>query len=194
MAVTVLDTNRRVFANLKYIYFTPWTSESALGTTTYNLVNIVGDTTSVEQADNDVSTIDSEFTDDPLYENIKLGARTFSCECIDFQNTVLKEMFGWDTDATTGTALAPTAYTDMYCKIELGFNSTSDIVVLPKVKLNAKAVLSSMKTDASRGTITGTCYKAYVKAGTKTGQTTMATIAAAQATTYQVSATEISGS
>lgn len=192
MAVTVLDTNRRVFTNLKYIYFTPWTSESEIGTDTYNLVNIVGDTTSVEQADNDVSSIDSEFTDDPLYENIKLGARTFTCECIDFQNPVLKNLFGWDTDDTTGTALAPTSYTDIYCKIELGFNSTADIVVLPKVKLNSKSVLSSMKTDASRGTITGTCYKAYIKAGTKTGQTTMATVASANKSDYTVSATAIS--
>lgn len=192
MAVTVLDSNRRVFTNLKYIYFTPWSNESTLGTTTYNLVNIVADTTSVEQADNDVNSLDSEFTDNPLYENVKLGNKTFTCECIDFQNDVLKNLFGWDTDATTGTALAPIAYSDLYCKIELGFNSTNDIVVLPKVKLNSKAVLSTMKTDASRGTISGTCYKAYIKAGTKTGQSDMATVASDQATSYTVSATAIS--
>lgn len=188
---TVLDSSRRVFANLKYLYFTPWTDESTLGTTTYDIVNIVGDTTSVEQEDNEVNEIPHEFSSEPLYENVTLGNKTFTCECLDFQNDILKEMMGWDTDET-GNAFAPIQYKDLYCKIEMGFNSTNDIVVLPKVKLNSKAVLSSMKTDASRGTITGTCYSAWVKAGTKVGETDMAAIAQANVADYEVSATELS--
>lgn len=188
---TVLDSKRRVFANLKYLYFTPWTDESTLGTTTYDIVNIVGDTTSVEQEDNEVNEIPHEFSSEPLYENVTLGNKTFTCECLDFQNDILKEMMGWDTDET-GNAFAPIQYKDLYCKIEMGFNSTEDIVVLPKVKLNSKAVLSSMKTDASRGTISGTCYSAWVKAGTKVGETDMAAIAKANVATYEVSATELS--
>lgn len=187
---TVLDSSRRVFANLKYLYFTPWTDESTLGTTTYDIVNIVGDTTSVEQEDNEVNEIPHEFSSEPLYENVTLGNKTFTCECLDFQNDILKEMMGWDTDEA-GNAFAPIQYKDLYCKIEMGFNSTDDIVVLPKVKLNSKAVLSSMKTDASRGTITGTCYSAWVKAGTKVGETDMAAIAQANVADYEVSATEI---
>ena len=188
---TVLDSKRRVFANLKYLYFTPWTDESTLGTTTYDIVNIVGDTTSVEQEDNEVNEIPHEFSSEPLYENVTLGNKTFTCECLDFQNDILKEMMGWDTDET-GNAFAPIQYKDLYCKIEMGFNSTEDIVVLPKVKLNSKAVLSSMKTDASRGTISGTCYSAWVKAGTKVGETDMAAIAKANVADYEVSATELS--
>lgn len=188
---TVLDSKRRVFANLKYLYFTPWTDESTLGTTTYDIVNIVGDTTSVEQEDNEVNEIPHEFSSEPLYENVTLGNKTFTCECLDFQNDILKEMMGWDTDES-GNAFAPIQYKDLYCKIEMGFNSTEDIVVLPKVKLNSKAVLSSMKTDASRGTISGTCYSAWVKAGTKVGETDMAAIAKANVANYEVSATELS--
>lgn len=188
---TVLDSKRRVFANLKYLYFTPWTDESTLGDTTYDIVNIVGDTTSVEQEDNEVNEIPHEFSSEPLYENVTLGNKTFTCECLDFQNDILKEMMGWDTDET-GNAFAPIQYKDLYCKIEMGFNSTEDIVVLPKVKLNSKAVLSSMKTDASRGTISGTCYSAWVKAGTKVGETDMAAIAKTNVANYEVSATELS--
>lgn len=183
----VLDSTRRVFANLKYLYFTPWTDESTLGTTTYDIVNIVGDTTSVEQEDNEVNEIPHEFSSEPLYENVTLGNKTFTCECIDFQNDILKEMMGWETDGA-GNAFAPIQYKDLYCKIEMGFNSTDDIVVLPKVKLNSRAVLSSMKTDASRGTITGTCYSAFVTAGTTTKETDMAAIAAANAESYTVKA------
>lgn len=185
---TVLDSTRRVFANLKYLYFTPWTDETTLGTTTYDIVNIVGDTTSVEQADNEVNEIPHEFSSEPLYENVTLGNKTFTCECIDFQNDVLKTMMGWETDEA-GNAFAPIQYKDLYCQIEMGFNSTDDIVVLPKVKLNSRAVLSSMKTDASRGTITGTCYSAFITAGSTTKETDMAAISAESAATYKVSAT-----
>lgn len=189
---TVIDAGRRVFANLKYLYFTPWTDESTIGDTTYDLVNIVGDTTSSEQDENDVNELPHEFSNEPLYENINLGKKNFVTECIDFQNTVLKELFGWETDEA-GNALAPTTYKDLYCKIEMGFNSTEDIVVLPKVKLNSRAVLASMKTDASRGNITGTCYSAYVTAGTLKGWTDMAVIAKDNAETYTVAATEGAG-
>lgn len=189
MATTVIDAGRRVFANLKYLYFTPWTDESTLGETTYDLVNIVGDTTTVEQAENDINSLEHEFSNEPLYENITLGEKSFTTECIDFQNTVLKALFGWKTDEA-GSALAPTTYKDLYCKIEMGFNSTEDVLVLPKVKLNSRAVISSMKTDASRGNITGTCYSAYVTAGTLKDWTDMAVIAKANASSYTVAANE----
>lgn len=186
MATTVIDTGKRVFANLKSILFTPWTSDSEVGTTTYDLVSIVGDTTSVEQADNTVNSIEHEFSSTPLYENVTLGAKTFSCECIDFQNDVLKNLMGWMVEEG-GDAFAPIAYKDLYCKIELKFNSTEDVVCLPKVKLNSKAILSTMKTDASRGTISGTCYSAYVKAGQKEHETDEAIISKTNAASYSVS-------
>lgn len=188
MADTVIDSGKRVFTNLKALKFTPWTDDSTLGSTTYDLVNIVGDTTTVEQADNDVTTIEHEFRAEPLYESTKLGSKSVSTECIDFQNDVLKNMFGW-TVTETGDAFAPTAYKDLYCKIVMEFNSSDDIVVLPKVKMNSKAVLSNMKTDVSRGTINGTCYSAYVKAGSMTELTDMAIIGKTNVATYTVSAT-----
>ena len=192
MAKTVLDSERRVFTNLKAILFTPWASESAVGETTYDLVNIVGDTTSVEQADNNVNEIEHEFSSEPLYENITLGKKSFTCDCIDFQNDVLKNLFGWET-TEGGDAFAPITYKDLFCKIEMQFNSTNDIVVLPKVKMNSKVVLSTMKSNVSKGTISGTCYSAYVKAGTKEEETDEAIVSATNAGTYSVSSTSTSG-
>lgn len=191
MATTILDSGRRVFANLKYLYFTPWTTDESgvesVGGTIYDLVNIVGDSTSVEQDENEVNELAHEFSNEPLYENVNLGKKNFTTECIDLRNDVLKQLFGWEVDGDN--AFAPTVYKDLYCKIELGFNSTDDVIVLPKVKLNSRAVIASMKTDASRANITGTCYSAYVKAGTKTAETDMAIIAKANASSYTVSAT-----
>lgn len=179
---------RRTFSNLKSILFTPWTDEKTLGEQTYDLVDIVADTTSVEQEDNEVNTIEHEFSGSPLVENISLGAKTFTSECIDMQNDVLKGMFGWETDEA-GNAFAPKAYKPLYCKIEMQFNSTDDIVVLPKVLLNSKAVFASMKTDVSRANIAGTCYPAFVTSGSMTKETDMAVIAKANAGTYTVAGT-----
>lgn len=189
MATTTVDSGKRVFANLKSLLFTPWTDEDNLGTTTYDLVSIVGDTTSSEQDENEVNEIAHEFSSEPLYENVNLGKKTFTTECIDFQNDVLKALFGWET-TEDGDAFAPLTYAPLYCKIEMQFNSTDDIIVFPKVKLNSRAVIASMKTDVSRANISGTCYSAYVKAGSKTVDTDMAVIAAANASSYTVSATE----
>ena len=188
MAKTVLDTGRRVFTNLSAIYFTPWTDESNLGDETYDLVNIVGDTTSVEQAENEINEIEHEFSSEPLYENVTLGSKTFTCECIDFQNDVLKELFGWTIEGNN--AFAPIVYKDLYCKIEMRFNSTEDIIVLPKVKMNSRAVIASMKTDVSRGNITGTAYSAWVAAGSNKAETDMAIIGSDNADNYNVSASE----
>lgn len=187
--MATIDAGRRVFANLKALIFTPWTDESTIGETSYDLVNIVADTTSLEQAENEVNALDHEFSNEPLYENINLGDKTFTTECIDFQNDVLKNLFGWEvTDG--GDAFAPTTYKDLYCKVEMQFNSTDSVVVLPKVKLNSRAVIATMKTDASRGNITGTCYSAFVTAGTITKETDLAIISATNAESYTVSATK----
>lgn len=164
MAITTLDSGTRSFANLKYTYFTPWTSESTLGETTYDLINIVGDTTSIEPDENEVNEIPHEFSGTPVYENVTLGKKNFSTECTDLQNPVLKELFGWTVD-DAGNAYAPAAYADLYCKIEIGFNSTDDVVILPKVKMNSRPIIASMKTDVARANITGTAYPAYVKVG-----------------------------
>lgn len=153
---------RRVFANLKYLYVTPWIGEESLGTKTYDIVDVVADTTSIEQAENDVNAIDHEFSSSPLYENVNLGEKTFSCESIDLQNDILKELFGWEADQQGNIVYAPTGYKDLYVAMEIGFNSTEDTIVLPKVKMNSRAVIASMRTDVSRANITGSCYPAYV--------------------------------
>ncbi len=171
-------TDRVVFANLHYIRITPWTSEtSGPDGDTYDVTEVVADTTSVEQAENESNVLEHEFSSAPLYENIQLGDKTFACESIDLQNEVLKGLFGWTV--TDEGAYAPVAYKALYATIEMGFNSTDDVVVLPKVLLNSRAVIASMKTDASRANITGTCYPAYVDGN----ETDMAILKGAKSTT-----------
>lgn len=162
MAKLATVADRRVFSNLAYVRVTPWSTEtSGPDKDIYDITEVVADTTSVEQADNDVNTIEHEFSNNPLFENIQLGDKTFTCESIDLQDAVLKDLFGWQQIGSDGVA-APNAYKHLYATIELGFDNTEDEIVLPKVLLNSRAVIASMKTDASRATISGTCYNAFV--------------------------------
>lgn len=160
MAVTTLDTGRLVFSNAKYVNFTPYTNEDEIGAVTYDIASIVGDTLSFTPDDNTVNAKESEFKDDPLFESVTLGKYQFAATCIDFQNDIMKEIFGWETD-TTG-AYAPVAYANKYVAIEIGFHDSEAVVVAPKVKLNSKATLASFKTGTGEGNLAGTAYSSEV--------------------------------
>lgn len=181
----VVDSGRTVFTGLKYMYITPWVAQAdgtglELAEDTYEIVNIVGDSTSLEQEDNDVQEVEHEFSSTPLYEAVTLGKKTFTAECADYQEKVLVNLFGWEKGEVTegeesDVQYAPTGYKEFYAAIELGFNSTDKVVVLPKVRLDSKVALASMKTDISRATITGSCYEAYLTIGGKTYKSDMFT-------------------
>ena len=77
----------------------------------------------------------------------------------------MKGLFGWQELASNGGVAAPNEYKHLYATIELGFTNSDDEIVLPKVLLNSKAVIASMKKDASNATISGACYNAYIDSG-----------------------------
>lgn len=172
MSVTKLNTGKVVLSNADYLYITPYTDEDTIGTTTYDVTEIVADSLSFTPDDNTINSKDSEFADVPLFENVLLGKVQFATNCTDLQNTIMKELMGWSEEAVGATDLkgvfAPTSYKDLWIKIEVGFNNSNKIVVAPKVKLNSKAVISTLKTGSAEGQLAGTCYPELVKAGTMT--------------------------
>ena len=162
MAIKTLDSGRIVLSNAKYLHVTPYESEDKIGTQTYDIVNIVGDTLSFTPDDNTVNSKEWEFGDTPLFENITLGKIQFAATCIDFQNDVLKQLMGWTVDASKGVMYAPNAYKDLYAVVEVGFKN-EDVVVVPKLKLNSKAIISTLKTGTGEGNLAGTAYSANLK-------------------------------
>ena len=171
MGVTKTNTGRIVCSNAAYLHITPWLNEDTIGTETYDIIDIVGDTLSFMPDDNTVNSKEAEFKDDPLFENITLGKYQFAGTCIDFQNVVMKAIYGWETD-TAGNAYAPVGYTDKFATIEIGFRNEDVVVVAPKVKMNSKATFANFKTGSSEGTMAGTAYSDTIKAGTNTAKET----------------------
>ena len=168
-------TGRIICSNAAYVHITPWENEDGFGASpvTYDVVDIVGDSLSFTPDDNTVNAKESEFKDDPLFENIALGKYQLAGTCIDFQNDVMKAIYGWEVDEQ-GNAYAPNGYKDRFATIEIGFRNEDVVLVAPKVKLNTKATFSTFKTGSSEGSLAGTAYSDALKVGEVTKNTPLA--------------------
>ena len=162
MKLNSLNKNKRIFTNLKSVIFTRWADETTLDDVSYDVVNIIGDSVTIEQDDNTLNKIDHEFSDSMLYNTEVVGNKKLYCECIDLDNDVIANLFGWNV-TDDGDAFALSDYKELYCKVEISFNSTDDIIVLPKLRMDSKAMFTSLKNDSSRGLISGTCYPAFIR-------------------------------
>lgn len=161
MAVTKTDTGKIILANADYVHVTPYVDEDTVGTETYDISSIVADTLSFTPDDNTVNARDGEFSDDALFENVLLGKYQFAGTCIDFQNKIMEAIYGWEVD-DEGNAYAPDSYKDKFVLIEVGFKNEDIIIVAPKVKLNSKATIASLKTSTAEGAIAGTAYSGII--------------------------------
>ena len=97
MAVTKINSNQVRFQDPTGVIFIPWNGTGGvIGTDGYDIHDIVGDTFSLTQDDADRTEIPWEFGDDPLDENISLGNRNLTMQCLDFQNDIMTNLFGWE--------------------------------------------------------------------------------------------------
>lgn len=165
MAVKQTNTGRLVLSNAKYLHVTAWTDEDTIGTETIDIMSIVGDTLSLTPDDNTVNSKEWEFGDTSLFDNVNLGKIQFAATCIDFQNAILKTMFGWESVGEQGSMIAPTSYKDLYVTLEIGFKNEPVVVMVPKLKLNSKAIISTLKTGTGEGNLAGTAYSESFEIG-----------------------------
>lgn len=163
MAVTNTDTTAVKLAGVTQILLTPFTGNEK-GETTYSLDNIIADSTSITQEDPEINDIDCETRDEPVFQNVSNGTKTFSAESGDIQEIILVNCMGYVKDNTNGNLYAPSKYKEIFAEIELVFGDKGSLVA-PKVKLNSKIDVSSLKTSMVKGTIGGTLYTTQVMQG-----------------------------
>lgn len=172
MAVTITQLkNSKFLHKASHLYVTPWEKVSPgggaddyyqPGNVTYDVVQVLADTVSIEQADPDTETRDWEFGDTPLMSTVTMGDTTFAATCIDMSSGVLQHVFGWKT-STTNVVASPDSYQDMYATITITFEeSTAPLIVLPKVLMSSKATIASLKTSTAEAALSGTCMSAYI--------------------------------
>lgn len=168
MAIKSKIGDNLILGGVTRIVFVPWvktpeTNVWAKGTDGFALDDVVADTTSITQDEPETNAVDCETRDEPIYENVTLGAYNFSCESGNIDKDILQHALGFKVsgEGSTLKAYAPASYKELWAEVEVQFaNGTS--LVLPKVKLNSNIDASSLKTGIVRGIIGGTAYSTKV--------------------------------
>lgn len=167
-------TNKRYIKKASSLEMTPYVYDETLhryvlGDTTYDIYAIIGDTMEITHDAGDGVTKDYEFINSPLLQNVQRGDITFSADCLDLQNKVLKALFGvsfgMDSRGHEIMSAVPDDYPELYCCIKVSFhNDRLPDIVLPKVQINSQFIISQLKTNISTAKIKGVCFNHHVAA------------------------------
>ena len=193
MSVTVTQLKKDVFLHkASHLYYTPWVTDVTdgykPGANTYDIVDILADTVSIEQGDPTTETVDWEFGDSPLMSSSTKGERTFAASCIDLSFDIMEKVFGW-TRLTYGSSddamvAEPTGTGDTYASIIITFHgANAPMIVLPKVSMSSKTTIGTLKTSTGQADLAGTAQTGFISYGggstistAKTATTEMAVI------------------
>lgn len=173
-----LDTGKVFLSNVKYLKMIPYTDESgdSLGTVIYSFDTLLADSVSLQNDDPTTNQRDSETKDEPAIQSTILGSYQFAATSLDMQGEILEKFMGWvkGGSADTDVYYAPVAYKPLYVMIIIGFNSSEKVIVAPKVKLNSKVVLASLKTSSGQIDLVGTAYAGKLTIGSASVETPLA--------------------
>ena len=177
MAVKNTGATAKKFTKPSYIVATLFTgseeNDTPLGDS-YILEDVIEDTTSISQDDNDVNDIECETSDSPILSIVKLGKYQFTAEVADTQKDLLVSLMGFTAGTTATTKyFAPAQYKKLHAKIDVVFDegTTKTAFVVPKVQLNSKLMLESLNSNIGRINLAGTAYDANITDGSKTIRT-----------------------
>ena len=151
------------------------TDESTPKGDSYILEDVIEDTTSISQDDNDTTDIECETSDSPIISIVKLGKWQFAAEIGDTQKELLAALCDFTDDATEKKTLAPSIYKAKYAKIDVvqvqPNGNTMEAYVLPKVQLNSKLTIESLNSNLARIALAGTAKDIALTVGDKTVRT-----------------------
>lgn len=167
MALTHTDATKVTIYNPKHIIITPFTGENK-GAKSYNVQSPLEGTTSITQEDNTETPVKSEFGS-TIANNVQLGSYKFACEIGDMQSDLLKDLAGFVVDGTSNKVYAPDSYKEVFAEVALVFDTGGKKVaaIMPKVQLNAKALIDSINSSVGRISINGTGFNLNITDGSK---------------------------
>ena len=177
MAKTVTKTGATalLITNVKYLVATLLDSKGTEGNS-YIFEHILKDTVSMQQDDNNTTTIDNEVSDEPIKEIVRLGKWNVAATIKDVQKDLLVNMCGFKTSTDGKKVFAPASYTERFAKIAVALDGGVDssgtqklvAFVMPKVQLNTKMILESLSTSMAGFSLAGTGRSIEVESGKPT--------------------------
>lgn len=173
--VTKTGASALLITNVKYLVATLLTSEGAEGDS-YIFEHVLKDTVSMQQDDNDTTTIDNEVSDEPIKEIVRLGKWNVAATIEDVQKDLLINMCGFVASSDGKKIFAPASYTERFAKIAVALDGGIDTggkqklvaFVMPKVQLNTKMILESLSTSMAGFSLAGTGRSIEVESGKPT--------------------------
>lgn len=181
MAKKVTNTGAGAFKFIKpdYIVATLFdgteTDESAPKGDSFILEDVVEDSTSISQDNNDTTDIECETSDSPIISIVKLGKWQLAAEIGDTQKALLAALCDFTDDATGKKTIAPSTYKAKYAKIDVvqvqPNGTTMEAYVLPKVQLNSKLTIESLNSNLAKIALAGTAKDIALTVGAKTVRT-----------------------
>lgn len=171
MAVKKTGASATKFIKPDYIVATLFTgaetNETPLGDT-YILEDVIEDTTSISQDDNETTDIECETSDSPIVSIVKQGKWQVAAEVGDTQSDLLKGLCGYTVDSKGKKDYAPATYKKLYIKLDVVFktgNNTYEAYVVPRLQLNSKLTIESLNSNLGRIALTGTAQDITVSVG-----------------------------
>lgn len=141
----------------------------------YILDDVIEDTTSISQDDNDTTDIECETSDSPVISIVKLGKWQFAAEIGDTQKELLTALCDFTDCTTQEKTVAPSIYKVKYAKIDIvqvqPNGTTMEAYVLPKVQLNSKLTIESLNSNLARIALAGTAKDISIIVDSKTVRT-----------------------
>lgn len=130
----------------------------------FDFEEVLRDSTTLSQDDNDTSDIENEVSDDPIKSLVTLGSFQFETTIEDIQADLVKELCGFEVDDTTGVVFAPAQYSELYAKIVVVIpdGDTNVGLVLPKVQLNTRLIIESLNSALAGISLKGTAKSTYL--------------------------------
>jgi hypothetical protein len=194
MAVNVIKNS--VFLNkASHLYYTPWIFDSTNniwkpGSTTHDIVEILADTIAIEQGDPTTETVDWEFGDTPLMSSSTKGERTVTAACVDMSFDIMQHVFGWKRQTATGGGdlmVSEQASKESYATMVITFHAAAaPFIVLPKVSMNAKTTIGTLKTSTGQAELSGTAMQGYIEYDTASDTTEFAFVKPIDGKTIEV--------
>lgn len=137
---------------------------------TFIFDEVVRDTTTISQDDNDTTSIENEFADDPILEIVSLGKFQLAADVADVQKDILVNFANYEYDSTAKKIYAPSSYEMTYAKIDLVFKNGTSLegndlyksLCIPKLQLNSKLAAESMSSNLVRLSLAGTAKSVAV--------------------------------
>lgn len=158
MATLATIAAGRKLGKLTRVLFTPWTSETDEGDNpSYDLDNMLADSVAINEADPTINSIANETKDEPMFQIPTLGDVTIALSSGEIPNELLESAFGYVID-DDGNAYRPSTYKYVYGKFQFAFDSSDDIIEIPKVMVAANVTGSSFSSNIVLGNISGTAY------------------------------------